>query len=79
MGLGTVFVLLASQTPTLCISQSGQTVTVFWQNVSGWTLQQNNNLTLPGGWSANSGVDDFQWHELSEYHIARSQYVLSIE
>jgi hypothetical protein len=42
--------------PTLCISQSGNTVTVYWQNVSGWSLQQNNNLALPANWSASDGV-----------------------
>ena len=42
--------------PTLYLSQSGNTVTVYWQNVSGWTLQQNNNLSNPGGWSASGGV-----------------------
>jgi hypothetical protein len=42
--------------PTLYISQSGSTVTVYWQNVSGWTLQQNNNLANTGGWSASSGI-----------------------
>jgi hypothetical protein len=40
--------------PTLYISQSGSTVTVYWQNVTGWTLQQNNNLATPAGWSVNS-------------------------
>jgi len=42
--------------PTLYISHSGSTVTVFWQNLSAWTLQQNNNLTTPADWSASSGV-----------------------
>ena len=42
--------------PTLLISHSGSTVTVFWQNVSGWSLQQNNNLALPANWSASGGV-----------------------
>jgi len=42
--------------PTLYISHSVNNVTVYWQNVSGWSLQQNNNLTVPGGWSASSGV-----------------------
>src|SRR5215472_17019615 len=41
--------------PTLYISHSGNTVTVYWQNVAGWSLQQNNNLTTPAGWSLNSG------------------------
>jgi hypothetical protein len=40
--------------PTLFISHSGNAVTVYWQNVSGWTLQQNNNLTTPLGWAGNS-------------------------
>jgi hypothetical protein len=31
-------------------------VTVYWQNVSGWNLQQNNNLTLPANWSASGGI-----------------------
>lgn len=40
--------------PTLYISHSGNTVTVYWQNVSGWTLHQNNNLNAPTGWTLNS-------------------------
>ncbi len=42
--------------PTLYISSSGNTVTVYWQNVSGWGLQQNNKLSLPANWSASGGV-----------------------
>jgi hypothetical protein len=42
--------------PTLCISHSGSAVTVYWQAVSGWSLHQNNNLTLPANWTASSGV-----------------------
>lgn len=40
--------------PTLYITHSGNTVTVFWQNVSGWSLEQNNSLTTPAAWSTNS-------------------------
>ena len=40
--------------PTLYISHSGNTVTVFWQAVSGWTLRQNNNLANSNGWTLNS-------------------------
>lgn len=40
--------------PALHISQSGITVTVFWQNVSGWNLQQNRDLTLPANWSVTN-------------------------
>jgi len=42
--------------PTLFISHSGTTVTVYWQDVSGWSLQQNGNLSSPAGWSASGGV-----------------------
>ena len=42
--------------PTLNISHSGNTVTVYWQDVSGWNLQQNGNLTTPASWSASSGI-----------------------
>ena len=41
--------------PTLYIGGSGSTVTVYWQNVSGWSLIQNGNLTTPvASWSANN-------------------------
>jgi hypothetical protein len=40
--------------PTLYIGRSGSTVSVYWQNVSDWTLQQNNNLATPASWSLNS-------------------------
>ena len=40
--------------PTLLISRSGNTVTVYWQEVSGWNLQQNANLSVTNGWSASS-------------------------
>jgi hypothetical protein len=40
--------------PTLYISHSGNTVTVSWQNMSGWVLQQNGNLATPTGWTVNS-------------------------
>jgi hypothetical protein len=42
--------------PLLYISHSGNTVTVYWQDVSGWNLQQNGNLTSSAGWSASGGV-----------------------
>jgi hypothetical protein len=42
--------------PTLYISHFGNGVTVYWQNVSGWTLQQNSNLATPANWSASGGV-----------------------
>jgi hypothetical protein len=38
--------------PLLHISRSGNTVTVSWQNVSGWNLQQNNDVAI-SNWSAN--------------------------
>src|SRR5215472_4869809 len=42
--------------PALYITHSGNTVTVYWQAISGWSLQQNSNLPLPTGWSASTGV-----------------------
>jgi hypothetical protein len=41
--------------PVLYISHSGSSVTVYWQDVPGWNLQQNANLSLPAGWSASTG------------------------
>jgi len=49
-----ISVVQTSGAPTLYVSHSGNTVTVYWQNVSGWTLQQNGNLATPASWSANS-------------------------
>ena len=40
--------------PTLYISYSGNTVTVYWQDVSGWSLQQNNNLAETSNWLASN-------------------------
>ena len=41
--------------PTLYISHSGNTVTVFWQNVSGWNLAQSGDLTTPmASWPTSS-------------------------
>jgi len=40
--------------PTLYIIGSGNTVTVYWQDVSGWSLQQVSNLANTNGWSGNS-------------------------
>ena len=51
-----ISVVQTAGAPTLCISHSGDTVTVYWQDVSGWNLQQNGNLTTPDSWSASGGV-----------------------
>ena len=41
--------------PTLFVSRSNNVVMVYWQNISGWNLIQNNNLTTPVvSWSASS-------------------------
>jgi hypothetical protein len=37
--------------PNLIITQSGNSVIVSWPNTSSCTLQQNNDLAVPGGWS----------------------------
>ena len=54
--LGAISVVQTPGAPTLYIAGSGNTVTVYWQAVSGWSLQQNSILTTPAGWSASSGV-----------------------
>ena len=41
--------------PTLHISRGGNSVTVYWQNVSGWNLIQSANLATPvASWNASS-------------------------
>ncbi len=41
--------------PTLYISHSGNSVTVYWQEIAGWNLVQSGNLTTPvGNWSDSS-------------------------
>jgi hypothetical protein len=51
-----ISVVQTAGAPTLYISHTGNTVTVYWQDAPGWSLQQNNNLSVPAGWSASSGV-----------------------
>jgi len=51
------FVGQASQAqaiPTINITGDANSVTVYWQDVPGWSLQQNSDLTNPGGWSVNT-------------------------
>jgi hypothetical protein len=48
-------VLQAPGAPTLYISHSGNVVTVYWQNVAGWNLHQDSDLTAPISiWPASS-------------------------
>ncbi len=49
-----ISVVQTAGAPTLYISHSGSTVTVYWQNVSGWSLEQNNNPATLNGWSVNN-------------------------
>lgn len=55
-GFWALYALQAPGAPTLYISHSGSSVVVFWQNVTGWSLQQNSSLAIPAGWSASAGV-----------------------
>jgi hypothetical protein len=41
--------------PRLFVGLIGNAVTVYWQNVAGFNLQTNNDLTVPVGWSVASG------------------------
>ena len=48
--------------PTLYISHSGSTVTVYWQNTGSWTLQQNSDLatsnwTTNASWATSNGTN----------------------
>lgn len=50
-----ISVVQTTRAPTLYISHSGNTVTVCWQDVSGWSLVQSGNLqSLIASWSASS-------------------------
>ncbi|HEY1789282.1 MAG TPA: hypothetical protein VGJ73_14075 [Verrucomicrobiae bacterium] len=40
--------------PTLYIRHSGNTVTVYWQNVSGWTLHQTSSINPSVTWTLNT-------------------------
>ena len=52
-----ISVLQTPGAPKLYISHAGTTVTVSWQNVAGWNLYQNGNLSAPvANWSASSGM-----------------------
>jgi len=42
--------------PLLRISHSGNAVIVYWQNASGWSVQQNSDVANPSGWSASGSV-----------------------
>ena len=55
--------------PTLTITQSGNTVKVFWPYPSaGWTLQQNSDLTTPANWSPSGGISN---DGVNNYHHPR--------
>jgi len=50
-----ISVVQTAGAPTLYISHSGNTVTVYWQAVSGWNLVQSANIATPmTGWTASS-------------------------
>jgi hypothetical protein len=51
-----ISVLQTPGAPTLNINDSGDMVTICWQDVSGWNLEWNNNLAVTHGWSASAGV-----------------------
>ena len=50
-----ISVVQTAGAPMLYVSHSGNTVTVYWQDVAGWTLQQSGTLTSPT-WSPSSNV-----------------------
>ena len=54
-GFWAIYAVQTVGAPTLYISRAPGTVTVFWQNVTGWNLQQNANLATTN-WSVSSGI-----------------------
>ncbi len=42
--------------PTLYLSYAGGIVSVDWQDVPGWILQENTDLTASAGWLASTGI-----------------------
>ncbi len=55
-GFWSLYAVQTPGAPVLNISHSGNLVTVSWQNVSGWSLQQTSNLSTPAGWTANNSA-----------------------
>jgi len=54
-----ISVVQTAGAPTLTITHNGNTVKVLWPYPSsGWTLQQNSNLAVPGGWTTSGGVSN---------------------
>jgi hypothetical protein len=51
-----ISVVQTAAAPPLFITNSVNTVTVYWQNVSGWSLQQNSDVANPAGWTASGGA-----------------------
>ena len=51
-----ISVVQTAGAPTLYIGHSGNTVTVYWRDATGWNLYENGDLANPNGWSASSGV-----------------------
>ena len=48
-----ISVVQTAGAPTLYLSHSGSTVTLYWQNTGSWTLQQNANLAT-ANWTTNT-------------------------
>ena len=54
-----ITVVQTAGAPTLTITHSSNIVKVLWPYPStGWTLQQNSNLTVPGGWMPSGGISN---------------------
>lgn len=50
---GLINVVQTAGLPDLTISRAGGSVMVSWPNTGNYTLQQNNNLLNPGGWTTS--------------------------
>ena len=46
-----IFVVQTVGLPNLTVSRAGNSVIIFWANTGDYTLQQNNNIAIPSGWT----------------------------
>ncbi len=42
--------------PLLSLGRSGSGLTIYWQNIGGWNLQQNSSVTAPAAWTPSGGI-----------------------
>jgi hypothetical protein len=54
-----ISVVQTAGAPTLTITRSGNGIKISWPYPStGWTLQQNTDLTMPANWTSSGGISN---------------------